>query len=329
MSTREEPLVSVLTPVYNMASFLPECIESVLRQTYPNFEYIIVNNRSTDSSLEIATVYASQDPRIRVHTNDEFVGVIQNHNIAFSLISPTAKYCKVVSADDYIFPDFLARTVEVAEANPSVGIVGSYQVSGSHVKWQGFEYPRAILPGREICRRIFLENDPSFGFGTPTSTLYRADLVRASEGFYPNASPHADTSACFQHLQHSDFGFVYQVLSYERTHSATQSSRSAEINRYASAYLNDVIQYGPFYLSEQEFKRKLKATLDGYYQFLAVSAIRFKGKQFWDYHKNRLQELGHPIAFSKLVRAFFAKALREIVNPEQMIRKFARRFGHR
>src|SRR5690349_14217032 len=105
MSSREEPLVSVLTPVYNMGQFLPKCIESVLNQTYKNYEYIIVNNCSTDRSLEIALEYAKQDSRIRVQNNERFVGVIENHNSAFHLMSPAAKYCKVVSADDFIFPD--------------------------------------------------------------------------------------------------------------------------------------------------------------------------------------------------------------------------------
>src|SRR5207245_2327968 len=150
MPMHEEPLVSVVTPVYNGESFLAVCIESVLMQTFRNFEYILVNNCSTDRSLDIALHYAKRDSRIRVHSNDSFVGVIENHNIAFSLISPAAKYCKVVSADDFLFPECITRMVEVAEANPSVGIVGSYQLSGSYIRWQGFQYPRTVLPGLEL-----------------------------------------------------------------------------------------------------------------------------------------------------------------------------------
>ena len=74
---------------------------------------------------------------------------------------------------------------------------------------------------------------PAFGFGSPSSLLYRADGVRDKGGFYPNASAEADTSACFKHLKDSEFGFVYQVLCYERTHEQTQSSKSAQLNRYA------------------------------------------------------------------------------------------------
>src|SRR5436309_574877 len=119
MSLINPPLVSILTPVYNGAEFLGECIESVLRQTYQNYEYIIVNNRSTDGTLAIALAYASRDSRIRVHTNENFVGVIENHNTAFNLMSPQAKYCKVVSADDSIFPNCVERMVELGQDHPS------------------------------------------------------------------------------------------------------------------------------------------------------------------------------------------------------------------
>src|SRR4026208_2000917 len=131
-----EPLVSVVTPVYNGEEFLAACIESVLKQTYKNFEYIIVNNCSKDRSMEIALQYAKSDSRIRVHDNEKFLAVIANHNHAFGLISPAAKYCKVVAADDVLAPNCLKRTVECAEANPSAGIIGSYQLSGSTVRWQ-------------------------------------------------------------------------------------------------------------------------------------------------------------------------------------------------
>lgn len=322
MSAHEEPLVSVLTPVYNGEDFLAECIESVLKQTYQNYEYVIVNNCSTDRTLAVSKQYAKQDSRIRIHNNEVFVPVIENHNIAFSLMSPAAKYCKVVSADDFLFPECIARLVECAEANPAAGMIGSYQLSGTSIRWQGFSYPKALISGVDLCRQMFLGGDKEFGFGTPTSLLYRADLVRASNAFYPNSSPHADTSACFSALRSSDFGFVYQVLSYERKHRNTQSYRSAQINRYSSACLNDLVHYGPLYLSDKELKQELNAILDDYHRFLAVNwLIGFRDKDFWSYHETRLRELGFPLRRSALVKAALIAVFRKILNPEQAIRK--------
>lgn len=317
-----DPFVSVVTPVYNGEDFLAECIESVLGQRYDNYEYIIVNNCSTDRTLEVAKQYANQDRRIRIHNNECFVPVIENHNLAFRLISPAARYCKVVSADDFLFPECISRLVDCAVANPSAGIIGSYQLSGAYINWQGFAYPRAVIPGGELCRRIFLGADRHFGFGAPTSLLYRADLVRRTGRFYPNDSPHADTSACFSCLHRCDFGFVYQILSFERRHKDTQSFRSAQINRYSSACLNDLIEYGPLYLNDRELKQQIKSVLDDYHRFLAVSwLIGDGGREFWNYHETRLRELGYPLHYSRLLKAAMVKVLTELLNPEQAIRK--------
>ena len=64
-----QPFVSVLTPVYNGAKFLRECIESVLNQDYENWEYVLVNNHSTDNSLQIMREYAAKDDRTNWSTN--------------------------------------------------------------------------------------------------------------------------------------------------------------------------------------------------------------------------------------------------------------------
>ena len=322
MTVPAEPLVSVLTPVYNGEDFLADCIESVLKQTYQHYEYIIVNNRSTDRTLEIALDYAKKDARIRVLDNEQFVPVIANHNIAFRLISAEAKYCKVVSADDLLFPHAIARLVALAEANPSVGIVGSYQLSGDRVRWQGFRYPCAVYSGVEMCRRVFLGGDKTFGFGSPTSILYRADLVRSHFEFYPNPSPHSDTSACFRSLRNTNYGFVYEVLSYERTHAKTQSATSAEMDRYSSPNLHDAMCYGPWYLNKKELARRLDDTLSAYHRFLAVNYFcHFRGKEFWNYHRGRLEELSHPLTLAQLYKAAIVAVLGEALKPRQAMRR--------
>jgi glycosyltransferase involved in cell wall biosynthesis len=337
MSDHQQPLVSVLTPVYNGEAYLAECIESVLKQTYQRFEYIIVNNCSTDNSLEIARSYVSQDYRIKVHDNERFVDVITNHNIAFGLISPDAKYCKVVSGDDFLFPECLERLVECGEAHPSVGIIGSYQLSGSsYIRWQGFQYPTSVFAGRDVGRRfflgqqqVFLGGQPVIGFGTPTSILYRSDLVRQTFEFYPNLSPHSDTSACFKHLRNCEFGFVYQVLSYERTHTETQSHASSLLNRYSSATLNDLLQYGSAYLSGDELAATIKATLLSYYRFLAINLfIGRRDKPFWSYHQLRLRELGYPLRRRDLARGTIAAVATMLKNPLAGAAKLWRRMAH-
>lgn len=329
MDTSRRPLVSVVTPVYNCVRYLSECIESILAQTYQNWEYIIVDNCSDDGTTEIAEQYGKKDRRIQVRHNEEFLDIIPNHNKAFRLISPESKYCKDVSADDWIVPECLERMVAVAEAHPSVGIVGSYQVSGGgsnwrswSVRWGELPYGRSVIPGREVCRSQLLGGP--YVFGSPTSTMYRADLVRGVEEFYPNPTPHTDTSACYKYLRDTDFGFVYQVLSYERIHENQISSSCRKLDSYRSSFLSDLVEYGPFYLTKEELGQRVDEVLSEYYRFLAVNALGFAGKEFWDYHKRRLQECGRPLSRAALGNAIFSKCLDLAFNPKQSAEKLLR-----
>ena len=96
-------------------------------------------------------------------------------------LSAHSQYCKVLHADDWLFPDCLTRMVEVANAHPSVGIVGAYRLCGDHVDLDGLPYPSTVVPGREICRS-FLRLTSGLGgvwvFGSPSSLLIRSDLIR-------------------------------------------------------------------------------------------------------------------------------------------------------
>lgn len=331
MSRNDEPLVSVVTPVYNGEPYFAECIESILAQTYSNWNYTIVNNRSTDGTLETAQRYAKLDQRIRVVTNDDFLDIIGNANKAFSLISPESKYCKNVSADDWLYPECLERMVTLAEANPSVGLIGAYQLSGSgpdgrnwRVRWTELPYPSTVISGRDMCRAQLL--GAPYVFGTPTSLMYRSDVVRAQACFYPNKTAEADTSACYVCLRDTDFGFVHQVLSYERIHGAAISDKCRNRNSYISSRLSDVIVYGPWFLTEAEIHARIEKILDDYYEFLGVSAVNFRDKEFWAYHKKRLAECGHPLSRLRFAKGVCVKLADLLLNPKSTVEKMVRRF---
>ncbi len=324
MDSREQPLVSVVTPVYNGEAYLRECIESVLAQTYRNWEYIIVNNCSKDRTLEIANEYAARDNRIRVFTNTAFLPIIANHNAAFRLISPDSGYCKVVSADDWIYPECLERMVGIAEAHHSIGLVGAYQLSGGedqwHVRNDGLPFHRNFIPGRDMGRAHLLGPHPLDVFGNPTSSLYRSGLVRRSEAFYPNETAEADRSACFMLLQHSDYGFVHQVLSYERLHNIRVTKTSQAMNAYLSSKINDCQVYGASFMNPQEVETCVRELLDEYYRFLASAIVTGRwSRTFWGYHSRRLRELGHPLQKTRLARAVVVKLVGALGNPSRSI----------
>lgn len=329
MGTLREPLVSVVTPVYNGEAFLAECIESVLAQTYSNWEYIIVDNCSTDGTSRIAQQYAQRDERICIVRNEKLLPIIANHNRALELVSPDSKYCKIVSADDFIFPECLTRMVDVAEANASVGIVGAYQLSGGGEEWYvrctGLPYWATVVSGREICRRHLLRGVAVSVFGAPTALLYRCDLIRSSDGFFPNATAEADVSACIKHLRTADFGFVHQVLSYERRHIDQITTASRSLNAYVSSEISDLVAYGDYYLTASEVKKRLAELLDEYYRYLAIAGVNFRERKYWQFQKARLEELGYPLDRVRLAKAVCAKVLDLLVSPRETLRKILRR----
>lgn len=319
MNSQHGPLVSVVTPVYNGEAYLRVCIESVLSQTYQNLEYIILNNASVDGTRDIAEEYQLKDGRVRVYNNETLLPIIANHNKAFGLISDESEYCKVVSADDWLFPECLERMVELAEENPSVGIVGAYQLSGgegiSYVRNDGLPYSRIVVPGREICRAHLLGMISVFG--NPTSVLYRSSLVRDAGDFFPNSTAEADTSACVKHLRNADFGFVHQVLSYERIHDVRTTTVSLELNAYVSAAISDCQAYGSWYLTRQELDARIDELLGQYYNYLSVSAFKFKERSFWDYHVGRLNDLGYRLDAGRLSIGIAKKLLDLLLNPKK------------
>lgn len=327
MSPGRQPRVSIVTPVYNNRDYLSECIESVQAQTYYNWDYTIVNNCSTDGSGEVARRYAAQDPRIRVLDNDQFRRAVPNHNNALRQISPDSKYCKMVFADDWIFPRCIEEMVNLAERNPSVGIVGAYGLEEIRragirqdvVMWSGLPYPSDRVSGREVCRRLFLHG--TYPFGTSTSLLYRSDLVRSRNPFYNEANLHADEEACIALLQTCDFGFVHQILTFKRWRDKSLGAFSLDYQTVRAGRLHDLVAYGREFFTQEELDRCIAEILSEYYNFLAVSFMRGRrDPKFWQYHKTKLSET---VGFSRmrLARAIAARIGRMLLNPYETVEK--------
>ncbi|MGZ8383454.1 MAG: glycosyltransferase family 2 protein, partial [Nitrospira sp.] len=293
MQTEKEPLVSVITPVYNGEKFIPECLESVRTQTYSNFEHIIVNNCSTDSTLQIAQNHASKDARVRIHNNNDFVTALENHNIALSLISPESKYVKIVQADDWIFPECIERMVAVALEHPSIGLVSAYRIDGNDVTLDGLPYPSTFLPGTEVCRQSLLTD--LYVFGSPTSLLMRSDLIRSRPLFYDEArfALEADYAACYDILQTSDFGFVHQVLTCTRRHRAQQTTIIIRLRSYIVGRIRVLNRYGPVYLSASEYTLRRKEMMNKYLRLIGWRALHETDEAFWRFHRKALEEFGY------------------------------------
>ncbi|HLH34432.1 MAG TPA: glycosyltransferase family A protein [Alloacidobacterium sp.] len=314
MINNSQPLVSVVTPVYNEEEYLAECIESVLAQSYQNWDYTIVNNCSTDRSLEIARTYAAKEPRIRVHDNQRFLEMLANHNVAVRQISPASKYCKVVLGDDWIFADCLEKMVAVAEAHPSVGVVSAYEQFGQQVRLTGLPDEKAVVAGRDACRH-FLLGDVLL-FGSQTSVLYRADLVRSRSPFYVETDTYADFESCFALLKTTDLGFVHQVLTFSRPRARSIGAISADIGTHFRSVLGLLFTYGRDCLTTVEFDKCLDEHLSQYYTFLGRRLWLERDRAFWSYHKNTFADLEISFSRTRLAKTALRQLFQAAVDAE-------------
>ena len=317
MDPGSSPKVCVVTPFYNTADFLPACIESVLAQTYGDFEYLLVNNCSTDGSDAIAERFAQTDGRIRVLHNTQFLSQVQNYNHALGQVSPGATYCKIIQADDLLFPRCLEEMVALADAHPSVGIVGAYTLIEKYVCLDGLQYPSPVVPGREICRRFLLEG--VFVTGNPTATMFRADLVRGRAPFYPENSPFEDVDVCFDLLEHVDFGFVHQVLTFTRRSNESIMSAWRTFKPFALTEMMAIQKYGPRFLAADEQRLRQRDVERAYYGLLGEAALRRRPRAFWDLHRKGLRFAGHRLSRARVAWHVVLEALRLALNPQNTV----------
>ncbi len=310
---RESSRVSILTPVFNGADYLAECIESVLSQTYSNWDYTIFDNFSTDDSAAVAEKYARADPRIRIIRSDRHVPVLESHNRTAGLLSADSKYCKFVFADDWLYPACIEEMVRLAEESQSVGLVCAYTMDGISVRWHGPPYPCRAVSGRETCRRRLLGGP--YVFGTMTSVLVRSDLIRKRVPFFKDTHLQADLEACFDILQESDFAFVHQVLSFSRERKQGTDSFAASLNSHRLGDFIVFLKYGPKLLKGPEYERRSKTMRREYYRMLAHNVLRLRPRQFWRYHNQALRAVGSGIDGWSLAAAVIAELTDQVTHP--------------
>jgi glycosyltransferase involved in cell wall biosynthesis len=304
MSGIRNPLVSVVTPFYNTEAYLKECIESVLGQTYQNWEYILVNNCSTDGSRDVAASYASRDSRIQLVDNTRLLPQVQNYNGALRRISGECKYCKIVQADDWIYPGCLSKMVAAGERDPSAGIIGAYYQAGDRGINKGPPENMRLIKGSEMVRKHLLGE--WYGLGTPSTVLFRSEIVRRRDPFYSEGSLHEDIEACYEILLSWDFGYVHDKLSYIRVDNESITSSASSFNWRLLDRLIALRKYGLLVFPGDEFREAYREVKWEYNKFLGKMAVlRLCDKAFWTYHKRGLASIGWRLGPMLILKCIF------------------------
>ncbi|HKN93227.1 MAG TPA: glycosyltransferase [Thermoleophilaceae bacterium] len=213
MSARE-PAVTVLTSVYNGEAYLAEALDSLLGQSFPDWECLIIDDGSTDGTGEIARRFAAADSRFRVHVQEN-QGTPRALNAG--LEQARGRYVAILDADDAAFPERLERQAAHLRANPDVALVGGYvmMISGSGREFGLAEYP---LEDAEI--RAQLEEQNAF---VHSAVMYRRELALDAGGYRPVVRLAEDLDLWLQLAERGRLANLAEPVTRYRVH-ATQVS---------------------------------------------------------------------------------------------------------
>jgi glycosyltransferase involved in cell wall biosynthesis len=222
----ENPLVTVLMPVYNSDKYLAEAIDSILNQTYSDFEFIIVNDGSDDDSEQIILSY--KDSRINYLKNQENLGIVASLNIGIDVAK--GKYIVRMDSDDISLLNRLQIQINFMDENPNIGVCGGF------IKLFGNEDSvwKVPLENEEIKATLLFEN----AFCHP-ATIIRTSLLKDNKLKYRFTYPHKEDYDLWYRMQdYTDFANIDQIVLYYRyegqnitiKNKATKQQRARDIS---------------------------------------------------------------------------------------------------
>lgn len=218
----KSPLISVILPVYNAEPYLKEAIDSILNQTYTNFEFIIVNDGSKDESEK--TILSYSDPRIKYHYQEN-KGLGTTLNVALGLC--TGKYIARQDQDDISYPDRFRKQVEFLESNPKVLLVGT---RARIFEDQSLNYRYHNHATRPCDLKFDLLFDNPF---VHSSVMFRKSATDEIGGYKPDRNLYEDFNLWSRFSEKGDLANLPEVLLDYRHHDKGLSTDTTNFKEYA------------------------------------------------------------------------------------------------
>jgi len=219
----QTPLVTVLMPVYNAEPFLAEAIESILNQTFTDFEFLIINDGSTDNSLSIIESY--NDKRIKLVNNETNIKLIATLNKGIEMAH--GKYIARMDADDISRPERIEKQVKFMEEHPEVGLCGTF----IHVFGTKNYDIRFGSWHEKIKFRLFFDTH----FPHPTA-LIRTSVLKEHHLRFDPAYLHAEDFALWNVMADvTELKIIQEVLLNKRCHESQISNKYTDIQHLTSS----------------------------------------------------------------------------------------------
>ena len=289
------PSITVLMPVYNAEKYLREAIDSILQQTFTDFEFLIINDGSTDRSEEIILTYT--DPRIRYEKNEQNIKLIATLNKGFELV--TTKYVVRADADDINSLNRLELQYKFMEQHPDVGLSGTayesfgegklpaivhYAPDHNTICWKHF-YQIHLSHGTSIFRTSVLKQhrlffDPSYSHAEDYEFFTRfariSRLANLSDVLYKVRSHDQEVSKLFSTVQQQNSYRVKQKLFQEMGADVTK----IEIDLFRKIAQHEYKASGN-YISESRILLEKIVAANNQTSFIEPVFLRLQAAQFW------------------------------------------------
>jgi glycosyltransferase involved in cell wall biosynthesis len=260
----EPPLISICIPTYNGSKWIHDAIHSCLGQTYPHFELLVVDDASSDDTLQ--RVRAVQDRRIRAVTNPRNLGLVDNWNRCVSLAR--GSYIKFLFQDDLLYPDCLLKMLQLFQTHPSIGLVFAptdlvwdgapvtgpgadplrtkavnrlkatflaveAKLQGRPANSQGptLNVSRGPNNGRELFEQYLRHAFGDNWIGPPSAVMVRTSCFRQLGLFNTRMHDGSDYEMWIRLMYSYDVGYIDDCLSAFRLHASSMTTDNYRTNR--------------------------------------------------------------------------------------------------
>lgn len=256
--------VSVIIPVFNHEKYIAECIESVLSQTYKDFEIVVVDDGSTDKTPEILKKYARKIEVIRQQNKGGAAAL----NTAIE--NSTGEYIAWLSSDDIFMPSKLKEQIGFFEKNPGIDAVYTdfYIIDGNGLVIKEVRSP--FYPEK----KDFLYNLLIVNFINGSSVMFKRTCIETTGYFDEDMKYHADGNMWFRMLKHFKFRHISKLLLKYRWHTSNLSHHFFQMKRYLYLYYRKIFEI----YSVDDFFQPGTSIDEAYFK---IAEILFERRRFY------------------------------------------------
>ncbi|MCL4352883.1 MAG: glycosyltransferase [Patescibacteria group bacterium] len=291
MDIENKPKVSVLLPVYNCEKFVAEAVESIFQQTFSDFEFLIINDGSTDQTLKILHSFA--DPRLRIYSNKKNLGIVSSLNKGIEIAR--GQYIVRMDADDVSLPERIEMQVAYMDQNPNIGVCGTWFRTIGEKAGRLKTYP--VEPDEVKCALLF-----GCPIAHPTTILRKTVLDQNHLKYNPTFLQAEDIEFWVRCSKYTQLANIPRVLFQHRVHDAKKSTLNfASLNDYTRRVILSELESLTIKPNMKELEIHLSLGSGGIWE---TTKWLFKLKL-----KNNVLKIYPQTAFNRVIRGYWYKTV--------------------